>query len=114
MANGVDGPIGEMTESMWNAIKILTWLNGGWKSGGVTKWLHPARNGVDFKNWFALTETSGKLLKLWMDEADFNTLKGWTFDAQNKWWYDAHHYYRLKWEYVSADSKFKALIYMLP
>lgn len=106
MANGSDGPTGEMTETLWNTIKTKTWKDGGWKDGAITKWLYPAANGTDFKAWFNFAASSPRQLKLYMDQSMFNQLKLWTFSPQYKAWVDGQdNQYRLRWEYTSGKWK---------
>ena len=105
MANGDDGPTGEMTATLWNSIKTKTWYNGGWKDGSKTLYLHPCANGTSFKAWFKLSSSAPKLLQLYMDKSVFDKLKTWTFSSQAKAWIYGNYKYRLRWEYKYGKWK---------
>jgi hypothetical protein len=109
MANGTGGPITEMTEIIWDRIKNLAWSNGGWVESGVTKWLYPCANGNDFKAWFDFSDSKPRLLKLYMDQTVFNTIRGYTFDSGQQAFIDptTGYKYRLFWENVSGTYKVK-------
>jgi len=104
MSNGSEGPITEMTETMWNTVKNCSWKDGGFNDGGTLKFLWPTANGVDFKSWFEFASTKSLLLKLYMSQSTFNTLKSYTFNSNLKCFDDASgNHYRLKWEKSGSD-----------
>jgi len=118
MGNGGEGPVTGMTQIFWDRIKVLSWNNGGWVEGGVTKWLYPVYNkdSNEYRSWFEFHEggdaTHNKLLKLYMDRAVFNNLRNWTVELQRiggydfVTWKDSNNYrYRLRWEYLSGVWK---------